>query len=651
MILFVPTLFAVGLTSSEPASWGARLDALVAGHPAMVHSTTLSTSAGGVPIRLITVSGAESPATPASLLLVAGADGRHRIGVETAIGLAERLAENPPEWLKKTTLHIVPCLNPDAFAYPAPAIDSGRLRLPGDADHDGRIAEDPAEDLNGDGLITMMRVRDPAPSTGLIATLCDDPDHPGLMKSPDAAKGERPMYAVLTEGIDNDGDGLYNEDGIGGSAGGGIDFDMQWPGQWPEFKDGSGRRPLQMPETLELARWCAGHPELAGVLVFGRHDTLVSIPEAGKMDPSGQLPLGIENDDKPVYELLSTRFKEITGINESPKVDLAGSFLSYAYSSLGVPALGTPVWVRSDLVKPEKRTQAKPEVVAPADPAAPANPAAEAPATDKPTPSGLPPAPKAEPKPEVKPEASPTPEVKVESETRPGGRGRNRGGVGGVGGGPRSGGGGGRPGAAPAPEAKTDDDKWLKYFDERVAAGGQPGFIPWAPFNHPQLGPVEIGGFIPGAKLNPPEGELPALIAQQAEFLADLASKLPVIEHKAWATRLAPGLWRVDLRLTNTGRLPTHLAIEAKAHRVLPTIAKLGVELTALEAGRKIQKVEAIAGNGGTFDATWTVHAADGSTLHIALTDPQIAPRDIEVQLIQPTPPTVTKPAPPETKP
>lgn len=173
----------------------------------------------------------------------------------------------------------------------------------------------------------------------------------------------------------------------------------------------------------------------------------------------------------------------------------------------------------------------------------------------------------------------------------------------------------------------------MKYFDERVAAGGAPGFLGWKKSDHPQLGEVEIGGFIPGAKFNPPADELPGLIAQQAEFLGDLATKLPVIEHKVWATKLAAGLWRVELRLTNTGRMPTHLAIESKARRVLPTIAKLDVDLKALEAGRKIQKVEAIAGNGGTFDASWTVRAADSSTIHIKLTDPLITPRDIAVEL------------------
>ncbi len=607
------------LTFSAVAAptWDARIDALLAAHSS-VKSQVLTKSTGGSPIRLLTLAG-QNATEPRAILIVAGSDGRHKVGVEAAIGLAEKLAATPPEWLNNTTLYIVPCLNPDAFTYPAPLIDAGRLRMPGDSDHDGRTDEDGGEDLNGDGVISLMRIKNPAPSTRLAAVLCDDPENPDVMKSPDASKGERPMYAVITEGIDNDGDGLFNEDGIGGSSGGGLDLDMQWPSFWPEFKDGAGRRPLQTSETLSLARWCLEHPEIATVIVYGRHDTIVSIPEAGKMDPSNQVPIGIENDDKAIYELLSGRFKEITGINEAPKVDAGGTLLSWAYTNLGVAAIGTPVWVRPDLVKPEKRTSTVPPAEKPADAKPETKPDAAAPApAPAPTPA---------------PEAQPTPPAggPPAGGPPPGGGGR---------GGGRGGRGGARPAAAPVEQKATaspDDAKWVKYFSERVAAGGEPGFLEWKPFEHPQFGPVELGGFIPGARLNPPADELPKLVDQQAEFIGDLASKFPVIEHKVWATRLASGFWRIELRLTNTGRMPTHLAMAAKNRQNLPTIAKLNVDVATIQAGRKIQKTEAIAPNGGTFDASWTVKANDGETLVIKLTDPQMKPRDISVPLTQET--------------
>ena len=75
---------------------------------------------------------------------------------------------------------------------------------------DDREDEDGAEDLDGNGIITMMRVKDPEgewlPLEG----------EPRLMKKADPAKGEKGIFKLYPEGLDNDGDGQYNEDGPGG---------------------------------------------------------------------------------------------------------------------------------------------------------------------------------------------------------------------------------------------------------------------------------------------------------------------------------------------------------------------------------------------------------------------------------------------------
>jgi len=89
-----------------------------------------------------------------------------------------------------------------------------------------------------------------------------------LLKKPDAAKGERAVYALMVEGSDNDGDGKFNEDGIGGS-GGGIDLDMNFPYRWPEYADGAGAYQLCEPESLALVDWMLKQKSIAAVMVYG----------------------------------------------------------------------------------------------------------------------------------------------------------------------------------------------------------------------------------------------------------------------------------------------------------------------------------------------------------------------------------------------
>ena len=554
-------------------SWSERIDAL-ARNGAQVD--TLGRSVAGSPIRVVTLPRPDDAAGDRPLLLVvAGADAGHVVGVEVAIGLAETLVATPPAWLASMDVAILPCLNPDGFARRSPTIHGGRLPLAVDADKDGRFDEDGGDDLDGDGMVLAMRVRNPAPSTGLTATVFDDPDWPGLMRTPDRAKGEVSAWAVLVEGRDDDGDGRFNEDGRGGAAGGGLDLDRQWPASWPEFEDGAGRRPLQTAETRGLAEWCLSQERLVGVLVFGRHDTLVSIPEPGKMDVSGTVPQGIAEADKWIWELVGAKFNDVTGINESPAVDLRGSLLLWASSHLGVISMGTPVWVRPDLIKTDRKDE-------PAS--SPKEPEKAAPAVSEPR--------------------AKEPDSKAE---------------------PPKG-----------PEAKTDEAKWLRHFAERTATGGAPGFVPWRPFNHPQLGPVEIGGFVPGARENPPVTELPRLIGQQAAFIGEFAALLPRVSQRAWATRLAPGVWRIDARVSNEGRLPTRTSMGAKARWGRPTLAQLEVNSATLLSGRPAQRADSIAA-GGVFDASWTVRAEDGATLKVKVSDRTWGTRVIEVPLTETT--------------
>ena len=621
-----------------------RLKALAASKPSLVELSTLGTSRQGRPLHVAWLTdrgggagGGAGAETRPALVLIAGANGMHRVGVETALGVAEKLAADHAELLKTTSVYIIPMLNPDAFAVNAeagkPRMEWSRTISPTDADRDGRTNEDPAEDLNGDGLITLMRVENPPPGSPLTATQASDPENPRLMKSPDAAKGEAAKYAVVVEGTDNDGDGKFNEDGLGGSAGGGVELDWNLPYRWKEWGDGVGPYTLSEPESLSLVQWMLKKDTIAAVVVFGPHDTLVKVPEAGKFDDSGQVPLGIENDDKPYYEEISKAFKDITKITATAaSPDNAGSIAGWTYAHFGVWTFATPVWVRPDQIKTDEPKKDGADKDAKEGEAKPADP----PAAPPPQRAG-----------EWTEAAVDEHDDHDHSEAGFGQPAQPAGGQpgGGGGGGRRGarfpggppGGGGGGGGADQAPSANPEDSKWLKYSDEKRAGGGGAGFIEWKEFDHPQLGKVEIGGFVPGFRMNPPEEELARLADEQAKFVALVAGKLPRITLETPRVEsVGPGgggVWRITARVVNSGYFPSLSAIGVKARRQLSTVLTPDVPVARIISGPKNARFGAIPGSGGAQEQEWIIAGDAGSTITFKF-NPTIGPeQSVQVTL------------------
>jgi hypothetical protein len=578
----------------------------------------------GRPIHMMRL-GAAKPGP--AILIVAGANGQHWIGTETAVRVAEKLAADHKDLLNTATVYVLPSLNPDAaerVLTETPRRDSGRTISPVDDDRDARIDEDPAADLNGDGMITLMRVANPPPGYGIELTEMIDPSDARLMKKPDRAKGEKATHAVLVEGRDEDGDGRIAEDGPDGT-----DLTMNFPARWPEFREGAGPFEISEPEMQALARWIMAHDEVVCVLIYGPHDNLVKVPEAGKMDATGQVPEGIENDDKAIYEQISTVFKDITKMTEAPAGDAAGALHSWAYAHLGLFSFTTPVWVRPDQLKKEEEKKEGEEKKEDG-----AKPAGE-PGAGQPPGGGGPsdaeidamiaefqnasPAQRRELMGRVR-AMPPEVQARIRSRFGPGGRA-----------GP--GAGDGRP--APGQKGSdADDAKWLKYSDE---LRNKEGFVDWQPFEHPQLGPVEIGGFVPGFKSSPARDDaetIARLADEQTRFAADLLGKLPrVVNEEPVAERLGTGVWRISVKVVNEGYLPTKGAIGVKARRLPPMLVTIGVPDAAVLSGDRYVRIPSLAGSGGSRNATWVVAAEDGSTVEVVVRSVELGELKIPVVL------------------
>ncbi|MEZ0327198.1 MAG: M14 family metallopeptidase, partial [Fimbriimonas sp.] len=102
----------------------------------------------------------------------------------------------------------------------------------------------------------------------------------------------------------------------------------------------------------------------------------------------------------------------------------------------------------------------------------------------------------------------------------------------------------------------ADDIALLKWNDEKL--GGR-AYIPWKPFQHPQLGDVELGGWdYMLAFRNPPLDHLENEVCPLADWViwqASLAPRLHLL--KSEAEDIGGGLKRIRVAVQNVGWLPT----------------------------------------------------------------------------------------------
>lgn len=135
--------------------------------------------------------------------------------------------------------YIIPVVNVDGrfhFFEDAHTPSSSRsIRIPRDDDNDGLFDEDAPDDLDGDGNITQMRIKDP---NGEYKA---DPKDPRILVR--VEPGEKGDYTLLgSEGIDNDNDGRLNED-----AEGYLDPNRNFGNNWmPNYvQNGAGSFPFE----------------------------------------------------------------------------------------------------------------------------------------------------------------------------------------------------------------------------------------------------------------------------------------------------------------------------------------------------------------------------------------------------------------------
>ena len=301
--------------------------------------------------------------------------GRHSgeiTGSESLLWLTQHLLENygkDPEithLIDTKAIYLRPQNNPDGSNLYLYTAQSNRSTVkPHDNDRDGLLDEDPNEDLDGDGIIYQIRKKAVTPEEKEKANYIIDPEHPSgkLMKRVFSGKGD---YLMYSEGIDNDEDGDYNEDGIGG-----LDLHRNYPENWrPDTggdltgrgytQNGAGEFPMSEVESKATVMWMLTHPNIS---VVNSMDTRVPMhlrapstsKEEERMYPSDLAiyremdELGLSFTGYPwagdVYNTYSTRYKinRMTGDPLKPS-PLFGHGPDFGYFYYGSIWYGDELW-------------------------------------------------------------------------------------------------------------------------------------------------------------------------------------------------------------------------------------------------------------------------------------------------------------------
>jgi len=358
IVLIMGIFFFYGETNAQDYSNNAqvsqRINALSKSYPALVRVKSLTKTFGGKDIWMLTIGSGQTEQKPA-IAIVGGVEGSHLLGTELALGFAEKLLNASSQdsikaLLVKNTFYVFPNMSPDATEQYFSQVRYARSAnaRPTDDDRDGKINEDPFEDLNKDGKISWIRVED---ATGKYRS---NPEDLRSMILADPGKGETGKYLLYSEGLDNDKDGNFNEDGEGG-----VHFNKNMSYAYPNFVPGSGEHMVSENENRALLDNLFEMFNIHSVITFGPYNNLSAPVSFNAPAIAKRVISGYYEADAKTNAQVSDLYNKITGLKDAPKSSPAGGdFAQWAYFHYGRNSFSTPGWwvpkAKADTAKKEK---------------------------------------------------------------------------------------------------------------------------------------------------------------------------------------------------------------------------------------------------------------------------------------------------------
>jgi hypothetical protein len=134
------------------------------------------------------------------------------------------------------------------------------------------------------------------------------------------------------------------------------------------------------------------------------------------------------------------------------------------------------------------------------------------------------------------------------------------------------------------PAAQREEETGLALLAWHDAHEGSTLFRDWQPFDHPQLGTVEIGGWDYVLWSNPPPAELEGLGDRCTDLVLQHLLHAPQLKIRATSLSLGSDLHKVSLSVANVGLVPTYgtrqaLSVHPAPHLTVEVQAEEPIEL------------------------------------------------------------------------
>jgi len=312
-----------------------RLQA-ISGSGSSAKLSSLIKTAGGKDIWVLKIGKGEMDNKPA-IAVVGGAEGFHVLSVELAVQFAERLVKDHAAALDNNTFYVFPNMSPDAYEQYHAALKYERRGNAAKIDHDrdGRVSEDGYEDLNKDGLITMMRVESPM---GDYKT--HEKDQRVMVKA-DVAKGQKGNYLLYPESRDNDKDGKFGEDLVEGIA-----FNKSLTYKFPIFTPLAGDFAVSQAESRAMLDYLFEQWNIFAFVTFSPANNLSAPLKYNAGDAKKRIITSMLEKDVAINSMVSGMYNESVSQKAFNQTNQGtdGDFFQWAYFHFGRLSFSTPGW-------------------------------------------------------------------------------------------------------------------------------------------------------------------------------------------------------------------------------------------------------------------------------------------------------------------